>query len=65
MEKVSPEEDAKLQHVKSFIANKIAYPFNPGNRKILLFTAFADTANYLYDQIAGELNRSQKLHTGK
>lgn len=65
MEKVSPEDDAKLQHVKSFIANKIAYPFNPGNRKILLFTAFADTANYLYDQIAGELNRSQKLHTGK
>jgi SNF2 family DNA or RNA helicase len=65
MEKVSPEDDAKLQHVKSFIANKIAYPFNPGNRKILLFTAFADTANYLYDQIAGELNNSQKLHTGK
>ncbi len=65
MEKVSPEEDAKLQHVKSYIANKIAYPFNPGNRKILLFTAFADTANYLYDQIASELNRSQKLHIGK
>jgi SNF2 family DNA or RNA helicase len=65
MEKVSPIEDAKLQHVKSFIANKIAYPFNPGNRKILLFTAFADTANYLYDQIAEELHRSQKLNTGK
>jgi SNF2 family DNA or RNA helicase len=65
MEKVSPAEDAKLQHVKSFIANKIAYPFNPGNRKILLFTAFADTANYLYDQIAEELHRSQKLNTGK
>lgn len=65
MEKVSPQDDAKLQHVKSFIANKIAYPFNPGNRKILLFTAFADTANYLYDNIAAELYRSQKLNTGK
>lgn len=65
MEKVSPMEDAKLQHVKSYIANKIAYPFNSGNRKILLFTAFADTANYLYDQIAAELYQSQKLNTGK
>ncbi len=65
MEKITPDEDAKLQHVKSFIANKIAYPFNPGNRKILLFTAFADTANYLYDQIAPELHQSQKLNTGK
>ena len=65
MEKVSPPDDAKLQHVKSYIANKIAYPFNPGNRKILLFTAFADTANYLYDQIASELHQSQKLNTGK
>ena len=65
MQKVSPQDDAKLQHLKSYIANKIAYPFNPGNRKILLFTAFADTANYLYDNIADELHRSQKLHTGK
>ncbi len=65
MEKITPDDDAKLQHVKSFIANKIAYPFNPGNRKILLFTAFADTANYLYAQIADELHRSQKLNTGK
>ncbi len=65
MQKVSPQDDAKLQHVKSFIANKIAYPFNPGNRKILLFTAFADTANYLYDNIAAELHRSQSLNTGK
>jgi superfamily II DNA or RNA helicase len=62
MEKITPDDDAKLQHVKSFIANKIAYPFNPGNRKILLFTAFADTANYLYAQIADELHRSQKLN---
>lgn len=65
MQKVSPQDDAKLKHVKSFIANKIAYPFNPGNRKILLFTAFADTANYLYDNIAAELHRSQSLNTGK
>ncbi len=65
MEKVTPDQDAKLQHLKSQIANKLAYPFNPGNKKILLFTAFADTANYLYEHIAADLLRSQGLHTGK
>lgn len=65
MEKVTPDQDAKLQHLKSQIANKLAYPFNPGNKKVLLFTAFADTANYLYEHISGDLLRSQGLHTGK
>ena len=65
MEKVTPDQDAKLQHLKSQIANKLAYPFNPGNKKVLLFTAFADTANYLYEHIAADLLRSQGLHTGK
>jgi superfamily II DNA or RNA helicase len=65
MEKVTPDQDAKLQHLKSQIANKLAYPFNPGNKKVLLFTAFADTANYLYEHLASDLLQSQGLHTGK
>ncbi|TOL43968.1 hypothetical protein CGH97_24835, partial [Vibrio parahaemolyticus] len=48
--KIKPEEDAKLQHLKSHIAAKINNPINPGNRKIIVFTAFADTAQYLYEQ---------------
>ena len=52
MEKVTPEEDVKLQHIKKQIAAKIANPINPGNRKILIFTAFADTANYLFKNLA-------------
>ena len=52
MEKVTPEEDVKLQHIKAQIADKIANPINPGNKKILIFTAFADTANYLYKNLA-------------
>ena len=56
MHKVSPEEDSKLQHLKAHVAEKISHPINGGNRKIILFTAFADTAKYLYEQLIPELS---------
>jgi len=65
MNKVTPADDAKLQHVKSLILGKLANPVNPGNKKILLFTAFADTADYLYANLAPELLEIQKLHSAK
>ena len=65
MTKIKPAEDAKLQHLKAQIDNKLAVPINPGNKKILIFTAFADTANYLYEHIAASLLQSHQLHTGK
>ena len=65
MNKVTPADDAKLQHVKSLILGKLANPINPGNKKILLFTAFADTADYLYDNLAPELLEVQHLHSAK
>lgn len=50
--------DAKLKQLETIIGGKIAAtPYNAGNRKLLIFTAFADTANYLYDRLAGELAR--------
>jgi len=52
MEKVKPEDDAKLQHLLGLIRQKVKAPLNPGNSKVLIFTAFADTANYLYDNLA-------------
>lgn len=52
MERVAPEDDSKLQHLIGHISQKIDQPINPGNRKILIFTAFADTARYLFDQLA-------------
>ena len=65
MEKVTPGHDFKLQHLLTHIQQKIENPINPGNQKILLFTAFADTADYLYECIAnGHLARFG-LHTGK
>jgi SNF2 family DNA or RNA helicase len=65
MEKVTPEHDAKLQHLSQQISSKIQSPINPGNRKILLFTAFADTADYLYECLAEKLLKDHGLHTGK
>ena len=65
MNKVTPVDDAKLQHVKSLILGKLANPINPGNKKILLFTAFADTADYLYANLASEFLQVQHLHTAK
>jgi SNF2 family DNA or RNA helicase len=58
MNKITPDEDSKLQHLKSLIRRKIENPINPGNRKILLFTAFADTAQYLYQNLAQDLKKS-------
>lgn len=65
MNKIRPEHDAKLQHLKQHIEQKLANPINPGNKKIIVFTAFADTANYLYDNLADSLQHYHQLHTAK
>jgi hypothetical protein len=49
---VTADRDAKLDALKQVIARKAHAPINPDNRKILLFTAFADTADYLYRELA-------------
>ena len=65
MDLISPEDDAKLQHLKTLIRSKIENPINKGNKKLLIFTAFADTASYLYKNIAADLVRENGLHTAK
>lgn len=65
MEKVSPADDAKLQHLKDHILNKVESPINPGNRKVLLFTAFADTADYLYEHLSPILRQRHGIHTAR
>ena len=65
MDRVTPQEDAKLQHLKAHVLGKIAQPINPGNRKLLIFTAFADTADYLYANLAPELLTQLHLHSAK
>ena len=44
--------DAKLAALREVIEHKCSTPINPGNRKVIVFTAFADTARYLYEQLA-------------
>ncbi len=65
MNKITPQDDAKLQHLKAQLLAKIADPINPGNRKVLIFTAFADTADYLYANLAPELLATLDIHTAK
>lgn len=65
MNKITPADDAKLQHLKTLILGKLAVPINPGNKKILLFTAFADTADYLYANLAPDLLAIQHLNSAK
>lgn len=52
IEKISPEEDAKLQKLLTLIINKIEHPINSDNKKVIVFSAFADTAEYLYKHIS-------------
>lgn len=49
---ITPEHDSKLQGLYRVIDNKISNPINDGNKKIIIFTAFADTAGYLYDNVS-------------
>lgn len=49
---VGPGRDAKLEALRQVIADKCRNPINPDNRKLIVFTAFADTARYLYEQLA-------------
>jgi hypothetical protein len=64
MDKVGPQDDAKLQHLKGVINCKVGEPLNPGNNKVLIFTAFADTANYLFTNLA-PFAQDLGLQTGK
>ncbi len=52
VEPLKRQGDLKLLKLKELIAEKLSNPFNPGNRKIIVFTAFADTAQYLYGQLS-------------
>jgi hypothetical protein len=52
---ITPAHDLKLRMLTKHIRDKIVNPINTGNRKVLIFSAFADTANYLYRELAPRL----------
>jgi len=49
---ITPEHDSKLQELFAVIRHKMTCPINIGNKKIIIFTAFADTADYLYTHVS-------------
>lgn len=57
------EKDYKLQQLKKLLDQKISNPFNPGNKKAIIFTAFADTANYLYEHLKDHLKAAHGIQT--
>jgi hypothetical protein len=63
MDLIMPEDDTKLQHLKALVQDKFANPINPGNRKVLIFTAFSDTAKYLFTNLAPNLLKATGLNT--
>lgn len=65
MKKVSPDHDNKLTTLKTVIDNKLMNPINRGNRKVLIFTAFTDTAEYLYQHISQFAKVKHHLETAK
>ena len=49
---ITPEHDSKLQELLKLLSEKIENPINPGNKKVLIFSAFSDTAEYLYEHVS-------------
>ena len=60
---ITPEHDSKLQELLAVLVNKIENPINPDNKKVIIFTAFADTADYLYANVSDFIKNKYGLHT--
>ena len=60
---VTVERDAKLELLKQAIRNKASAPLNPDNKKVIIFTAFADTAQYLYGHLSTWAQNELGLHS--
>ncbi|MDR2697690.1 MAG: DEAD/DEAH box helicase family protein [Holophagales bacterium] len=63
MQDITPGHDTKLQTLLFCVAEKIQNPFNGGNKKILIFSAFSDTVEYLYREVAPYVKERYGLDT--
>ena len=62
LQSITPEHDSKLQQLIIDLKDKFAHPINGNNKKILVFTAFSDTAQYLYDCLANPIKKEYGLN---
>lgn len=60
---ITPEHDQKLQTLLHLLDDKMHNPINEGNKKALIFSAFSDTAEYLYDQVSAYMKKRYGLNT--
>lgn len=61
---ITPQHDSKLQMLIEELKAKFNHPLNQGNKKVLVFTAFSDTADYLYEQLVDAIHQTTRLHIG-
>ena len=62
---ITPKHDTKLQTLFDLIRKKIEHPINPGNKKIIIFTAFSDTADYLFANVSKFAKENFGLETAE
>ena len=60
---ITTEHDTKLQNLLNLISYKIENPMNEGNKKVIVFSAFSDTAEYLYDNVSKFIKNKYDLNT--
>ncbi len=60
---ITPTHDAKLQDLLRYLSQKIEHPINPDNKKVIVFTAFSDTAEYLYANVSTYIKDKYGLNT--
>lgn len=60
---ITPEYDSKLQQLIEDLRYKFSNPINEGNKKVIIFTAFSDTAEYLYNCLAQPIKEKHGLNT--
>ncbi|EJR7962992.1 SWF/SNF helicase family protein, partial [Listeria monocytogenes] len=61
--RIIPEHDTKMATLQEIILKKIENPINKGNKKVIIFTAFSDTADYLYKYLSNQLIQKDGVHT--
>jgi len=60
---ITPEHDFKLLTLIKTIEQKIENPINDGNKKVIVFTAFSDTAEYLFENISGYFKSKYNINS--
>lgn len=60
--KINIQRDAKMNKLKQLITEKVTNPLNRSNKKVIVFSAFADTANYLYQELSTWANQQFGIH---